>query len=306
MRKIFVILLFLIGSVCICVGQQDKMFTQYLNYPSSINPAYAGSRGSTQILGIARKQWVGLEGAPQSGVISINSPITFFNMGVGFTLETDDIGPEKNTDVSVDFSYKIKLAETVFMNFGLKAGLSHQKIDLTNSRVVDQYDPLMQEVNNDVLPNFGVGSYVYSDKFFVGFSIPRLLQTEIKDGGITDVKLDENKLHYFLMGGYLFKVNPFIKIRPTMLFKATQGSRISWDISVMTIFLDRFWLGTSIRDEDSVAGIFQVNINNQLRLGYSYDIAVSKLSSRTNGSHEISLSYDMVFKSKRLRSPRYF
>jgi len=306
MRKILVILLLTLGYFQVGYGQQDKMFTQYLNYPSSINPAYAGSRGSTQILGIARKQWVGLEGAPKSGVISINSPITFFNMGLGLTLETDDVGPERNTDVSVDFSHRIRLTKTVFMNLGLKAGLSHQKIDLTNANVVDQYDPLMQEVNNDVLPNFGVGSYVYGDQFFVGFSIPRLLQTEIKSGGITDVKLDRNKLHYFLMGGYVFKVNPFIKIRPSMLFKATQGSRVSWDFSAMAIFLDRFWLGTSIRDEDSIAGIFQVNINHQLRIGYSYDIAFSNLSSRTNGSHEISLSYDIGFKSKRLRSPRYF
>ncbi|WP_372641212.1 type IX secretion system membrane protein PorP/SprF [Ancylomarina sp.] len=306
MKKRLFILLFLIGLVISSFGQQDKMFTQYQNYPSSINPAYAGSRGSTQILGIARKQWVGLDGAPKSAVLSINSPISFFNMGVGLTLETDVIGPEKSTDVGVDLSYKIKLAKTVFMNFGLKAGLTHQKVDLTNSRVVDQYDPLIQELNNDVLPNFGVGNYVYGEDFFVGFSIPRLLQTEIKSGGISSAKLDKSKLHYFLMAGYLIKVNPFIKLKPTMLLKATQGSRLSWDLSATAIFLDRFWLGTSFRNEDSVAAIFQVNINNQLRLGYSYDIAVSKLSSRTHGSHEISMSYDIVFKSKKLRSPRYF
>ena len=197
MKKRLFILLFLIGLVISSFGQQDKMFTQYQNYPLSINPAYAGSRGSTQILGIARKQWVGLDGAPKSAVLSINSPISFFNMGVGLTLETDVIGPEKSTDVGVDLSYKIKLAKTVFMNFGLKAGLTHQKVDLTNSRVVDQYDPLIQELNNDVLPNFGVGSYVYGDDFFVGFSIPRLLQTEIKSGGISNTKLDKSKLHYF-------------------------------------------------------------------------------------------------------------
>ena len=158
----------MMGFVYEGFGQQDKMFTQYLNYPSSINPAYAGSRGSTQILGIARKQWVGLDGAPKSAVISVNSPISFFNMGVGLTLETDAIGPENNTDVGIDLSYKIRLAKTVFMNLGLKAGLTHQKVDLTNSRVVDQYDPLIQEINNNVLPNFGVGSYIYGDDFFVG------------------------------------------------------------------------------------------------------------------------------------------
>ena len=306
MKNIFVILILLVGFIYEGFGQQDKMFTQYLNYPSSINPAYAGSRGSTQILGIARKQWVGLDGAPKSAALSINSPISFFNMGVGLTLETDVIGPENNTDVGIDLSYKIRLAKTVFMNLGLKAGLTHQKVDLTNSRVVDQYDPLIQELNNNVLPNFGVGTYVYGDDFFVGFSVPRLLQTEIKSGGISNTKLDKTKLHYFLMAGYLVKVNPFIKLKPSALIKATGGSRISWDLTATAIFLDRFWLGVSFRNEDSVAGIFQVNVNNQLRLGYSYDVAVSKLSSRTHGSHEISMSYDITFKSKRFRSPRYF
>jgi type IX secretion system PorP/SprF family membrane protein len=306
MKKIFVILIYMIGFVYAGFGQQDKMFTQYLNYPSSINPAYVGSRGSTQILGIARKQWVGLDGAPKSAVLSVNSPISFFNMGVGLTLETDAIGPENNTDVGIDFSYKIRLAKTVFMNLGLKAGLTHQKVDLRNSKVVDQYDPLMQELSNNVLPNFGVGSYIYGDDFFVGLSVPRLLQTEIKSGGISNTKLDNTKLHYFLMAGYLVKVNPFIKLKPTMLLKATEGSRISWDLTATAIFLDRFWLGVSFRNEDSVAGIFQLNVNNQLRLGYSYDVGVSKLSSRTRGSHEISMSYDIAFKSKRFRSPRYF
>jgi len=306
MNKLFFILFFLLGVVSAGFGQQDKMFTQYLNYPSSINPAYAGSRGSTQIFGIARKQWVGLEGAPKSAAVSINSPISFLNVGLGFTLETDVLGPEENNDLGVDLSYKIKLAKKVFLNFGLKAGLSHQKVDLTNSRVVDQYDPLLQEINNDLLPNFGVGTYLYGDKFFAGFSIPRLLQTEVKSGGVMNARLDRNKLHYFVMAGYLMKVNPFLKIKPSMLIKATQGSRLSWDISAMAIFMDKFWLGGSYRNEDALAAIVQVNINNQLRVGYAYDIAISNLSSRTNGSHEVSVSYDIVFKSKRLRSPRYF
>ena len=164
----------------------------------------------------------------------------------------------------------------------------------------------MKELNNNVLPNFGVGSYIYGDDFFIGLSVPRLLQTEMKSGGIANTKLDKTKLHYFLMAGYLVKVNPFIKLKPTMLLKATGGSRLSWDVSTMAIFLDRFWLGVSFRNEDSVAGIFQINVNTQLRLGYSYDVAFSKLSSRTHGSHEISMSYDIVFKSKKFRSPRYF
>lgn len=288
-------------------GQQDKMFTQYLSYPSAINPAYAGSRGATQILGIARRQWVGIEGAPESAALSINSPITFFNMGVGLTLETDKLGPEKNTEVGADFSYRLQVSNDLFLNLGLKAGLAHYKVDLMNRNAADSNDPLLQDnIDGDIIPNFGVGAYLYSDRFFAGISVPRLIQTDVEGGELSKSTLDRGKLHYFLMAGYLMDVNPFLKLKPSMLIKATQGSRISYDVSVMAIFIDRLWLGASYRNEDSVAAIAQVNITNQLRIGYSYDFAISRLSGRSDGSHEISLSYDIVFNSKKLKSPRYF
>lgn len=307
MKKLLPFLFLLLGSVSISFGQQDKMFTQYLNYPSAINPAYAGSRGATQILGIARRQWVGIAGAPESSAVSVNSPITFFNMGVGLTVESDKLGPEKNTDVGVDLSYRLQVSETMFLNLGLKAGLAHYKVDLLDAKAVDQNDPLLlNNIDGDVIPNFGVGAYLYSDRFFAGLSIPRLIQTDVEGGDLAKSTLDRGKLHYFLTAGYLMDVNPFLKLKPSVLVKATQGSRVSYDLSVMAIFVDRLWLGTSFRNEDSVAAIVQVNINNQLRIGYSYDFAISKLSGRSDGSHEISLSYDIVFNSKKLKSPRYF
>lgn len=307
MKKTLLLLILFLTICQLSWAQQDKMFTQYLNYPSAINPAYAGSRGATQILGIARRQWVGIEGAPQSGVVSVNSPISFFNLGAGLTLEADELGPEKNTDVGIDVSYKLQLSSTLFLNLGLKAGLSHYKVNLVDARVVDQNDPLLlANKDGEFLPNFGVGAYLYNNRFFAGLSVPRIIQTDTEGGDLSKSTLDRNKLHYFLMAGYLADINPFLKLKPTMLLKATQGSRLSWDLSCMAILMDKLWLGASYRNEDALAAIAQVNITNQLRVGYSYDFAISKLSGRSDGSHEISLSYDIAFKSKKLKSPRYF
>ncbi|WP_321296452.1 type IX secretion system membrane protein PorP/SprF [Marinifilum fragile] len=307
MKKLLPLLLILFGSTTFVFGQQDKMFTQYLNYPSAINPAYVGSRGATQILGIARRQWVGIDGAPRSSAVSVNTPISFYNMGVGLTVETDKLGPEKNTNFGADFSYRLRLTHSTFLNLGLKAGLAHYKVDLRNAHAINPGDPLLQDnIDGDWIPNFGVGAYLYSDRYFVGLSIPRLIQTDVEGGDLANSTLDRNKLHYFLMAGYLMDVNPFLKLKPSMLLKATQGSRLSYDATLMAIFIDRLWLGASYRNEDSVAAIVQFNVTNQLKLGYSYDFATSKLSGRSDGSHEISLSYDIAFKSKKLKSPRYF
>lgn len=307
MKKTLLLILIHLSIVNISFGQQDKMFTQYLNYPSALNPAYVGSRGSTQILGIARRQWVGIDGAPESAAFSINSPISFYNMGIGLSLETDKLGPEKNTDIGVDFSYKLQVSNSMYLNLGLKAGLSHYKVDLRQLKAVDQNDPLaLSNINGELKPNFGVGAYLYGDRFFAGISVPRLIQTDIDGGSLAESSLDRNNLHYFLMAGYLIDINPYLKLKPSMLVKATGGSRLSWDVSVMTIFIDRLWLGASYRNEDAVAAIAQVNVTNQLRIGYSYDFAISRLSGRSDGSHEISLSYDIIFKSNKLKSPRYF
>ena len=73
------------------VAQQDPMFTQYMHNPVSINPAYAGSRGTLNIVGMHRQQWVGIDGAPKTLALSINSPFIKYNVGIGFTLLYDQL-----------------------------------------------------------------------------------------------------------------------------------------------------------------------------------------------------------------------
>jgi len=289
------------------LAQQDKLFTQYLNYPSALNPAYAGSRNSMQLLGVARKQWVGIQGAPESAVFSVNSPISFYNLGVGLNLESDRLGLERNQQFSFDLSYRLKLWPGTFLNMGLKSGFSHYKVNLTTAGVVEQGDPWLQEdIRGKWIPQFGVGAYLYTEKFFLGLSLPQILDSDIKQGKILNSTMDRSKMHFYLMGGYVIDFNPRVRIKPSFLIRMTQGARVSYDITSMVILYDRLWMGASYRNKDAVAAIVQYNVNNQLRVGYAYDFGTSALSGRSNGSHEISLSYDLELSAKKLKSPRYF
>lgn len=295
--------LILISLVRTCFSQQEKTYTQYLNYPTSINPAYAGSRETLQIFGLVRRQWVGIEGAPQSSSFSMNTPLNHYNLGTGLSINRDELGPEQTTEFGLDLSYRVQISKKIFLNLGLKADGAFYQVNYSGAKIVDQGDPLTQQnTKSEFLPNFGIGSYLYGEQFFIGLSVPRVLNTDKHIGA----KIIRKQAHYYLTAGYLFKLNPLLKIKPSFMIKAIPGARISYDLTAMMIFYDRFWIGSSFRNEDAVAAIFQYNITNQLRIGYAYDMGISNLSGRGKGSHEISLSYDLTFNSKRLKSPRYF
>ncbi len=64
-------------------AQQDSQYTNYMYNTVNVNPAYAGSRGVMSIFGLHRTQWVGLDGAPVTNTVSLNTPINNSNFGLG-------------------------------------------------------------------------------------------------------------------------------------------------------------------------------------------------------------------------------
>ncbi|MFL1897362.1 type IX secretion system membrane protein PorP/SprF, partial [Aquimarina sp. 2-A2] len=104
-------------------AQQDAQYTQYMYNTIIVNPAYAGSRGVMSITGLHRSQWVGLEGAPRTQTLTMNTPIGKKNrIGLGLSIVNDEIGPTDETYFDIDFSYTIPTSEKGKLSFGLKAG----------------------------------------------------------------------------------------------------------------------------------------------------------------------------------------
>ena len=101
-------------------AQQDSQYTQYMYNTANINPAYAGSRDVLSIFGLYRAQWIGLKGAPKTGTFALHSPISNSNVGLGLSFVNDKIGPSSENNISVDFSYMIRLSEEFNLAFGLK------------------------------------------------------------------------------------------------------------------------------------------------------------------------------------------
>lgn len=301
-----IIIFFLFAGIQV-FAQQDPMFTQYMYNPVTINPAYAGSNGTLNFTALHRQQWVGIDGAPKTLALSLNSPFIKYNVGVGLSLLYDAIGPVKQTGLYADYAYHLKVTNQVKLAFGIKGGVNVFDIDLTNLQGAqgDEYVSLYG-ARKMYLPNIGVGTYLYSDRFYVGLSIPKMLQNSLTDDPNNLDVLNKEERHYFFTGGFVVDLAENIRLKPTTTVRVVNGSPTSWELSANFLFHDRLWVGGMYRFQDALGAMVKFNVTNQLSLGYSYDVTQSRLRSYNQGTHEVYVSYDFAFQNKKVLSPRFF
>ena len=299
-KVLFTVLTFAVAGQC--MAQQQAQFTQYLYNMLPLNPAYAGSQESMSITALAREQWTGIDGAPSTQTLSIHSPLPNKNVGVGLTLIHDKIGVTNQTSVFGAYSYHLKVNEKAKLSMGLQAGATFYNSDFAS---IDSEDPLFAGNIKETRPNFGFGLYYYSDRYFVGLSAPQLLEKPL-NGKDNKNQFSQNR-HYSAVGGYVFDINPSIKLKPTVLAKYVAGAPVEFDLSANAYFKDVIGLGLSWRSFDSFDALLQLQLTDQLQLGYSYDFfTTTDLSKVNSGSHEIMVNYRFSFSNTDIISPRYF
>lgn len=303
---------FYILAICMVTGflamdtaqaQQDPQYTQYMYNMNVVNPAYAGSKETLSMTALYRKQWSGLEGAPETITFSGHSPITD-EVGLGLSVISDELGPVKETNVAADFSYTLQVAENLKLALGIKAGATFHDVGLNDLELQDPDDPFFSENINNTYPAVGAGAFFYGDNFYVGLSVPNFL---------TSVHLDENGLkygsetnHYFATAGYVFQVSENVKLKPSVMVKSAFDAPTSFDGNLNALFYEKFEIGASYRLDDSFSGLVGFQATPYLRLGYAYDHVISDLDAVASASHEVILTFDLFFKKKSMRSPRYF
>lgn len=305
MRKALIIVLFTVLYVWSprVTAQQDPQYTQYMYNMNVINPAYAGSKESLSLTALYRDQWSGLEGNPTTMTFALHSPFGN-NVGLGLSAIRDELGPVSETNVYADFSYTLRLGGDLRLALGVKAGATFHDVGLTGLTLQDPSDPFFSENINNVYPNVGAGAFFYSEKFYVGLSVPNMLNS---------IHLDENGLkygsevqHYFATAGYVFDISENFKLKPHAMVKSSFESPLSFDANLNALFFDRFEVGGSYRLDDSFSGLVGFQVTDYLRVGYAYDHIVSDLNVTTSASHEVIVTFDIQFSKRVMRSPRFF
>jgi len=289
-------------------AQQDPQYTQYMYNMNVVNPAYAGSRGTLSLGLLGRTQWTSVDGAPRTLTFNTHAPLGK-RVGAGISVIADEIGPAKEQNIYADFSYTLPTSAEGRLAFGLKAGvtlLSVNLLDVVLPETSNAGDPIFDENINEAFPNIGAGVFYYTNKWYVGFSVPNILKSEHLDRDNINTKASE-EVHYFLTGGYVFDLSSTVKFKPSLMFKGVTGAPLSIDINANFLLYDRFELGASYRVEDAVSVLFNFGVTPDFRIGYAYDYTISEFSNaQTGGSHELILLYDIDFSKKNMKSPRFF
>jgi type IX secretion system PorP/SprF family membrane protein len=231
--------------------------------------------------------------------------------GLGLSLINDVVGPLKQTAVYADYAYRIQLRNKAILALGLKAGINIFQANLNQLSTVQPNDPaFLNNIQNNTLPNFGCGFYYYTKKWYAGLSAPKLFENNFESDNTKSAisRGGREERHYFAIGGAVFDLANDWKIRPTTFVKVLESAPITLDLTTFLVYREKIELGGMLRTGDAIGLLIGIYISPQLRFGYSYDWSYLNNSIKfNNGSHEIMLGYDLIYKDKsKVYSPRYF
>ncbi|MBX7050765.1 MAG: type IX secretion system membrane protein PorP/SprF [Flavobacteriales bacterium] len=287
-------------------AQQDPMYTMYMFNTLSVNPAYAGSADRLTAVALHRSQWVNFKGAPTTQTFTVHAPLKKENISIGGSIVNDAHGPVKQTGFYLDASYRIFMGSRR-LAFGLKAGTNLFSANLIDLNPYDENDNTFNtNIQSKMLPNFGFGAMYYSRRFYVGASIPKLLQNKLIDGEIPDFVNNKEKQHAFLIAGAVFDLSYYTKFKPTVLIKAVNGAPLGAEVTAQFLFYEKLWAGVMYRWQDAAGVLLQYEINNRFKIGYAYDYTLSDIRKYSDGSHEVMLGFDLIKGFPGDVSPRYF
>lgn len=291
----------------IMFGQQEVQNSFYMFNGSILNPGYAGSRDALSIVADYRNQWTGWKGAPTTSSFIMHTPLVNESIGVGANIVSDQVGPTNKTALYADVAYRLRLNKNNDrLCFGFRAGADLIRNNLGSLKVNDTNDPIVVDNTNFSTNAFntGFGIYYYGKRHFIGVTAPKIIANKLTSDpnftGSTQV------LHYYLIGGFVVKLNSLWDLKPGVAVKYTSNAPLSIDGNLSLLFNEKIWFGVMYRHGAAAGANVVYNVTKQLRIGYAYDYTLTNMTKYSPSTHEIMIGFDFLSNTKALKSPRYF
>ena len=290
-------------------AQQDAQYSLFKFNKQLINPAFAGANDILSGTVDYRKQWVNVDGAPQTVSFGIHSPIgtsTFVpTSALGLTVVQDEIGVTKRLAVFGQYAYRIYAGNTTF-SLGLQAGFDRFDDNLRSLKVDDANDRVIESsMDAALLFNAGLGAFAYNDYFFAGISVPRLItqRAQLENAPVVVP-------HYYAIAGAYLPIVEGLAFSPALQVKGASNtetsSNTSFDLTAGIIVFDRVEFGGLYRFNEAFGGYARFQLGNNLQLAYAYDLPNgNNINGLSEGSHEIMLGFDLRQNFNALNSPRF-
>jgi len=297
MKKSLALLLF-IFSLSISHAQLDPLYSQYQFNQQMINPSYTGIYNRVSATLISRLQWVGVEGAPITNTLLGQTSLRGGSIGLGGMVIDDRLGINRNLEAIASVSYNIRFDDAK-LAMGLQGGITNFSYDLSkltldyvdDTRLTSGLDPFTE-------PNFGAGLMYMHPNYYIGFSVPRIRGVTINDGVVNSTRY---KRHYYLSAGYFYESSVLVQYKLTTLVRYVESELPTVDL-VFSSFIDQvIWTGISVRDLRYFGLFTSIELGQNIRLGYSFELPTNSLLIANYGTHEISISIDKALSRQSFR-----
>jgi type IX secretion system PorP/SprF family membrane protein len=288
-------------------SQQLPVYSQYTFNAFLLNPAVAGAEGYTAFNSTTRQQWVGVEGAPVTYCLSLQSrlmknrnikssasarrryqPLRSGRVGLGAYIYRDHIGLLDQTGAEFTYAYHIG-NEKSQLSMGVTVSLFQFRLNEDELRLPDPKDNLISnQPMNMIIPDANLGIYYTNQYMFLGFSMFHLSEASIMFGPYsnTNYRLERQ---YNTTAGFQVALNELYTIEPSCYLKISEQWKLQGDFVAKVIYDRKFWMGIGIRNPNIFIGLVGFKIN-RFYLGYAYDYNSNPLTTYSNGTHELMLS----------------
>jgi len=320
-KKLLFIILITINLYCDRLSAQDPHFSQFYANPLYLNPAFAGTLICPRICLNYRNQWANIPPYWNTYSMSYDVHRDYLSGGVGFLAMADRAAGIISTySASVMYAYNLSTGPNFNIKAGFEARYFNTSLDWSKLSFGDQIEAqdgfvyATKEVTPDKLsksgPDFSAGLLGYSNSYYFGIAVHHL--TEPNEGFITDSHLPRLLT---IHAGAVFDVNVEY-YRGKRMKRRLEDPTISpnfifqWQKNLMQfnygLYYNKYplivglWYRHSLNNIDAVVALVGLQVN-VLKIGYSYDLTVSKLGPGTGGSHEVSVGWKLPCKPEKKR-----
>ena len=313
-NKFLLITILLIAAVA-ATAQQDGVTSQFIMNKMFINPGYTGYKEQAMLTAVHRSQWLGFKGAPMTQVLSFDTPLKKNELAAGGIVIHDKIGPTSRIGVVGTFAYRTRLTNRATLSWGAQVSADLYQMNLAdlniaskNYDVAIQDDAFLYNTKGLIVPNVGFGAYYHKKDHYLGISCPKMLRPRLDKRSNSTYTLLSGKQEptIYLMGGKMFKIHKDLFIQSSLLVRGEMNAPMSIGFYGNAIYLKDFNIGMYYHFRENLGAMFQWQIDKQIKVGYSFDIATNTLIKTNYGSHELAVNYALSSKKKRIVYPRYF
>ncbi len=274
-------------------SSQNTLIPSVSNYHltwTTINPAFSGFRDAISVSSLYRSALYG-ELGPRDMQLNVHTPVGNSKVALGGIVAYNNTPPDQDLfSVMSTYAYRIYLGSGR-LSFGLSAGVYGVSSNYSEISLRDPNDPAFaSETYQRWFPNFGTGVLYYTDKYFVGVSVPELLAIPREGQSIGTVNLEEYRV--ILTGAYLFDISRAFRLKPSVMVdynQAVTSFKASMNMGLMN---SRIFIGGAYDHPNYAIALLNIQVNPQWLVGYAYTISTGDVRTALGGSHEIVLRWE--------------